>query len=106
MSLLIDLLSRLGLGGAALTAATLAMLAFYLVKARSLGRTAANVGGAAVAYLVAVLTVGAFVLVLGWADPNPSVVWSHISRAAEVGADRASEPVRRLVRWVVDVVTS
>ena len=106
MSFLVELLSRLGLEGGAIAAATSLLVAFYLLRARSVGARAASAGAALVAYTVAILVVFAVVLGLGWFDPRPGVITEHLARGASAAAERATEPARRLVRWAVDVVTS
>ena len=101
-----ELLSRLGLEGGAIAAATSLLVAFYLLRARSVGARAASAGAALVAYSVAILVVFAVVLGLGWFDPRPSVITEHLARAGSTAVERAKEPGRRLVRWLVDVVVS
>ena len=104
MSFLLDLLRQVGLGGSAVASATALLVAFYLLRARSVGARAASAGAALVAYSVAILLVIAVTLALGWFDPRPSVITEHLARAASAGADRATEPFRRLVRWLVDAL--
>lgn len=104
MSFLLELLRQLGLGGSVVMSASLALVAFYLLRARSVGHRAASAGAAFVAYSVAVLVVLAVGIGANWFDPNPSVVMDHVRLALEVGVEKAKGPGRRLLRWVVERV--
>lgn len=106
MSFLLEILRQLGLGGSLVMSASLVLIAFYLLRARSAGARAASAGAAFVAYSVAVLVVLAFGIGANWFDPNPSVVADHLRTALEVGVEKAKGPGRRAVRWLVARVTS
>ena len=86
--------------------ASLVLMAFYLMRARSIGHRAASAGAALVAYSVAILVVLAVGIGANWFDPNPSVITDHLRIALEAGVEKATGPGRRLLRWVVDAVAS
>lgn len=102
--MLTDLVSTLGLGGSVVSAVSLGMIAWYMWRAKAIGRAAAGAASAAIAYALAVLTVGALVLALGWADPHPSIAVEHVRTAVGVVADTLAEPVRTLAEYVRDLV--
>ena len=80
--------------------ASLVLMAFYLMRARSVGHRAASAGAALVAYSVAILVVLAFGIGANWFDPNPSVITDHLRIALEVAVEKGTDPLRRLLRFV------
>lgn len=106
MSFLLELLRRLGLEGGAVAAASCVVVAFYLLRARSVGARAASAGAAFVAYTTATLVILAFGLALGWFDPAPEVIRDHLALAFSELVDVATGPARRLFRRLVEEAMS
>jgi len=73
MSVLLELLSQLGVGAQVMIAASLAMAAYYLLKGKKYAGMAAALGGSMVVYGVVVLVALAVAIGLGWLEPNPGL---------------------------------
>lgn len=72
----------MGLGDGLLVAAVLVIAVLYLWRGRKCGQLLVGVVGTAWLIAVAVALVVAATIVLGWADPNPSVFLSGLGAAA------------------------
>lgn len=104
MSAIIEVLRMLGLKGSAIGAASCVLIAFYLLRAKRIGSRAAGMGAAAVAYTTAVLVVLGAAIALGWAEPNPGVMYEHLREGVSLAIERGSRPARKAFRWVVDAL--
>lgn len=98
MSIVLDVLRQLGVGGSILMAASLGLVAFYLVKVTSGAKTVGGVLANGVTYAVVVLVAVAISIALGWVDPNPSIVLDHVHTAMAAARDA-------LQTWIVDRVS-
>lgn len=72
----------MGLGDGLLVAAVLVIAVLYLWRGRKCGQLLVGVVGTAWLIAVAVALVVAATIVLGWADPNPSVFLSDLGTGA------------------------
>lgn len=102
MSAIIEVLRMLGLKGSAVAAASCVLIAFYLLRAKRIGSRAAGMGAAAVAYTTAVLVVLGAAIALGWAEPNPGVMYEQLREGVSLAIERGSRPARQAFRWAVD----
>jgi hypothetical protein len=103
-SLLTGLLAYLGLGGSVMTGAVLLVVAFYVWRGVSVGRTVATLAGSLAAYALVLLVALGIAIVLGWVDPHPGAAFGDLRVAARAVFDVATGPVRDLVGWVLGVV--
>jgi len=78
------LLSGLGLGEQLFAAATLAAVAWYLLRAVSMAGTVGVAVTSGVMYVVVTAVAVAVALALGWLDPQPGVVRDTLSAARDV----------------------
>ena len=95
MSLLLDGLRAVGVGGNVLIAAMIALAAFYVFRGKRYAGAAAAVGGSITVYTIAVLGALALAIGLGWLEPNPGLVSEALSAVRG--------PVGDLVGTVVDM---
>ncbi|EMA01825.1 hypothetical protein C437_15436 [Haloarcula vallismortis ATCC 29715] len=100
MSVLLDLLSQLGVGGQVMVAGSLVMAAYYLLKGKKYAGMAAAVGGSMVVYGVVVLVALAVAIGLGWLDPNPELMHDALDGvlgpASEMLRDGASATLKAI----------
>ena len=99
------IVSSLGLGESAVLAATLLVTAFYVYRAVGIARIVTGAVGALTRETLVLLVVAAIVLGLGWASPNAGVMLDHVRTAGGWIDDRGLGLVRRVVGWVVDVIS-
>lgn len=91
MSLVLELLEALGVGGSLMVAAVLVLGAFYLRKGAGAATTAATLAASTTTYVVVSLVVLAVAIAAGWLEPNPDPFLAFVTDAFEavldIGAD-------------------
>lgn len=58
------------------------LVAFYVRRGAGLASSAAAVAGTTVTYTVVLLVLLSFGTIFGWVNPDPSVAYAHVTRAA------------------------
>lgn len=87
MSLLLELLEALGVGGSLMVAAVLVVGAFYLRKGAGAATTAATLAASTTTYVVVSLVVLAVAIAAGWLEPNPESFLAFATDAFEAALD-------------------
>lgn len=98
MSLLLDALRALGVGGNLLVAAILGLAGFYLFRGKRYAGTAAAATGSAAIYGIVVLVALSVSIALGWLEPNPGLITDALGGVVEFGGDL----VTGIVRWTLE----
>ncbi|WP_049934683.1 hypothetical protein [Haloplanus natans] len=87
MSLLLEALRALGVGGSLMIAAVLVVAALYLRKGASAATTVATLAASTTTYVVVSLVVLALAIGAGWLKPNPEPFLAFANDAIEAGLD-------------------
>lgn len=91
MSLLLDALASLGLGGQLLVAATLVAAAMYAWKGAKVANVVAAYLSSGFAYVVVVCLAIALAVAANWIDPHPGAFLSFASEAVNGIIDTAGQ---------------
>jgi hypothetical protein len=78
VSIVIDLLQALGVGGSVLAAAGLLAAALYAYKAGGILKIGAQVAASGLFYVVVVAVATALAILAGWIDPNPGAFFAFV----------------------------
>lgn len=82
-----DLVNALGVGGTAVSAVSVGVVAWYVWRARAVGSAAAGAASSAVGYTLVILCVAALALALGWAEFRTGVAIEHLRAFVRVVVD-------------------
>jgi|GEM_PF-6345102 len=93
MSLVLELLEALGVGGSLMVAAVLIVAAIYLRKGAGVATTAATLAASGATYVVVSLVGLAVAIALGWLEPNPDPFVAFVQDIFEAGLDIGAELV-------------
>lgn len=96
MSLLLELLEALGVGGSLMVAAVLVVAAFYLRKGAGVATAVATLTASTLTYVVVSLIVLAVAIAAGWLEPNPDPFLALANDAFEAGLDIGADLVESL----------
>ncbi|MFD1600170.1 hypothetical protein ACFSBX_14490 [Halobellus rarus] len=99
-SLITSVLAYLGLGGSVMTGAVLLLVAFYLYRGVSAGRTVATLAGSLAAYALVLLVAVGFAIVLGWIDPHPGTAFEDVTTAVRMLIEAGSGPMGDVWTWI------
>ena len=94
----------LGLGGSLAAAGSMAMVAWYVWRASTVGSAIASTASSAAVVIIGVTVTAAAAIALGWVSPRPGIMLDHIGRAVGLAVDRGAEPVRAAFRFVMRAV--
>jgi hypothetical protein len=93
-----SIIDALGLGGELAIAATLAVVAWYAIKAVSLAGTVGSAAASGVSYVVAALVAVGAAIAFGWVDPQPGAFFQSIKTWARTVWDAVGQ-------WALDRAT-
>jgi len=97
VSLVLELLEALGVGGSLMVAAVLVLAAFYVRKGAGAATTVATLTASATTYVVVSLVVLAIAIASGWLEPNPDPFLAFATDAFEAGLDIGADLVENLL---------